>query len=201
LREQGYKAGLYSVDTGMGSMSEDGSESAKDRQMEGTGEGRRKQAYRYLRQAVMDGRIKSYRYPILFEELKRLEDGPVMIDHAENGSKDCADALAGCVWTLFRADYNLIPIAPMLGRSDVPISDDVDIGLTMNENFEPRKVHAGDAIEVPNPNKPLAPRDYQKRKGPKTLKPTYKKIGFDGTEEDLTMVPDEIDIENYLSRG
>jgi len=201
LREQGYRAGIYSVDTGIGSMSEDGSESSKDRQMEGTGEGRRKQSYRYLRQAIMDGRVKSYRYPILFEELKRLEDGPVMIDHAENGSKDTADALAGCVWTLFRADYNLKPIAPMLGRSDVPISDDVDIGLTMNENFENRTVRAGDVIEVPNPNKPLAPREYQKRKGPKTLKPTYKKISYDGTEQDLTMVPDEIDLDNYITRG
>ena len=199
LREQGYKAGIYSVDTGIGSMSEDGSESSKERQMEGAGEGRRKQAYRYLRQTIMDGRIKSYRYPVLFEELKRLEDGPVMIDHPENGSKDCADALAGCIWTLFRADYYVEPLSPVLGES-VVMSDNVDFGMMVNENFEPRKVH-GDAIEVKNPNRPLAPRDYEKRKGPKTLKPTYRKIGHDGSIEDLTMVPDEIDLDNYITRG
>lgn len=199
LREQGFRAGLYSVDTGIGVLPEDWSETMSERQMEGSGESKRKQAYRYLRRVIYEDRIRTYDYPILIREIKQLEDTPRMVDHpGENGSKDVADAVAGAVWTLFRADYNLEPIGMMLGISEPPLSANI-YGHDVDENFDQvRRVH-GDIQVSDNLNPPgPSPRVYQKKK-PKTLAPTYKKIAHDGTEEDLTW--QEPDIDNFIARG
>jgi len=58
--------------------------------------------YEKLKSAFYEGRINVYNYPVLFRELKQLEkdEKKRKIDHPPRGSKDVADALAGCVYTL-----------------------------------------------------------------------------------------------------
>jgi hypothetical protein len=61
--------------------------------------------YDNLKTALYEGRVFFYDYPPLIEELQRLEQKwdarkKRKIDHPPRGSKDVADALAGCLWTL-----------------------------------------------------------------------------------------------------
>jgi hypothetical protein len=59
-------------------------------------------AYDSLRGTIYDGRLKMYHYPIVLEELRRLEFNVQRkkVDHPSDGTKDVADALCGVVYTL-----------------------------------------------------------------------------------------------------
>jgi hypothetical protein len=52
--------------------------------------------------ALYEERLRFYHYSPVLEELQRLEWNPLKnkVDHPPHGSKDVADALAGCVFTL-----------------------------------------------------------------------------------------------------
>jgi hypothetical protein len=54
-------------------------------------------AYEQLREAIYDGRIEAYPHPILEMELATLimDYKHNKVDHVKNGSKDCADGVAG----------------------------------------------------------------------------------------------------------
>lgn len=58
--------------------------------------------YDYLKLAIYEGRLIMYEYPIVLKELENLQNDVKkgMVDHPPNGSKDCADALAGVVYSL-----------------------------------------------------------------------------------------------------
>lgn len=60
--------------------------------------------YLYLKQAIIDKRISFYNYPLLIQELSKLELDldTNRIDHPLGGSKDSADAVAGMVFTLMK---------------------------------------------------------------------------------------------------
>lgn len=93
LNAQGYKAALLSVD-----MKPD--------------------PYLTLKMALYEERVFFYEYPPLLEELRTLEwDGEKRkVDHPVNGSKDVADALAGCLYSLSQEQSHMpIPILPGIG--------------------------------------------------------------------------------------
>lgn len=77
LRQKGFMTGLLSVD--------------KDTT-----------AYDTLKTCIYDGRLETPMHDWCVRELLSLERVPLKdkIDHPEGGSKDCADALAGCVYGL-----------------------------------------------------------------------------------------------------
>lgn len=58
--------------------------------------------YQYLKSTIYEGRIEMFNHELLTEELIGLErnNSNGKIDHAPSGinSKDCADAVCGCVW-------------------------------------------------------------------------------------------------------
>lgn len=58
--------------------------------------------YDNLKLALYEGRVNYYHYQPLIDELQKLEKDPIRgkVDHPPGGSKDCSDALAGCLWTL-----------------------------------------------------------------------------------------------------
>ena len=80
--------------------------------------------YDNMKMALYEDRVRYYAYPILQKELRELElrfvGGQVRrrrkIDHPVNGSKDCADALAGVCFTLSNQQASL-PIPMMRGQS------------------------------------------------------------------------------------
>lgn len=80
LRSQGYNANNVSVDKKM-------------------------DAYDNLKMALYENRVVFYNYPILLQELLKLQVdwAKNKVDHPANGSKDVADALAGCLFTLSQA--------------------------------------------------------------------------------------------------
>lgn len=77
LQQKGYAADLVSVDTSM-------------------------EPYETLKTAIYENRLFVYDYPPLLKELQQLEKDAVRrkVDHPPKGSKDVADALAGCCYTL-----------------------------------------------------------------------------------------------------
>lgn len=60
--------------------------------------------YDNLKAALYEGRVQLYPYPPLTRELEHLQEerrgNRRRIDHPNGGSKDCADAVAGCFFTL-----------------------------------------------------------------------------------------------------
>ena len=75
-------------------------------------------AYEALRLAVVEGRVRFPRDPVVVEELLALEHDRRRnrIDHPPNGSKDLADALAGAVYQLSRVPaWQLIDRVPNAG--------------------------------------------------------------------------------------
>lgn len=77
LQSKGYQADVLSVD-------------------------KKPEPYLEVKLALYEGRLRFYHYTPLLDELKRLEWDPAKkkVDHPPKGSKDVADALAGCVATL-----------------------------------------------------------------------------------------------------
>jgi len=191
LEQQGYKAGIYSMDTGQTSRVTDGS--GHDHSGGTTSVAKAKQAYWNLRTAIYENRIRVYDYPILFRELKRLEDGPLKVDHPEGESKDLADALGGAVWTLFRSDHWGEPMAPLKGLSKTP-----EDGMVLDENFISVKTK-DDAVVEEN----ITQQDHgkYKKKKPKRVAPKYQKVSHDGNVEDLVSQNDTDDLGNFFVKG
>jgi intein/homing endonuclease len=103
LKEKGYATDLVSVDINM-------------------------DPYESLKLALYENRIKCYKYDPLFYELRYLEEDKTRrkIDHRPDMSKDAADALAGCIFTLTTRITNVQPIAPTMGVSDEIGNDDIE---------------------------------------------------------------------------
>ena len=95
LSTKGYKAELLSVD-------------------------RTTDPYDNLKTALYEGRVKYYEYPPLLKELRELElhfkNKRRKVDHPVNGSKDCADALAGVCYTL-SDQQETVPLPMMKGMA------------------------------------------------------------------------------------
>jgi hypothetical protein len=157
LQAQGYRAEILSVDES-------------------------KEPYWNLRRSIYDKRIKSYYYEFLWEELRKLEEGPQKIDHpaTPDASKDCADALCGCIYSLFEEATYSEPVLPMKG-----------------EFVEDEKEEPHDFPDIPDHEKrdevvvtPVvqtnAPGIVYRKKEKATLSPSYKKVSEDGKETDLT---------------
>ena len=75
--------------------------------------------YECLKNAIYEGRMDVYDYPILIKELRELEHDRVKrkIDHPVKGSKDCSDALAGVCFSLtensLKQPMPMLPSTPM----------------------------------------------------------------------------------------
>lgn len=185
LELQGYKAGVYSVDTGISSRGENVVSTAVGKVPKA------KQAYWYLRSAIYENRVKCYDYPRLLMELRKLEDSPEKVDHPEGESKDLADALCGCVWTLFRSKNMVDLPLPSKGITANPASD----AETLQDYAESLK---GDMALESGSSQVIEIRQtkvYEKKK-PQTVSPKYQKVSTNGTVKDLT-----INTDDYLVRG
>ena len=71
--------------------------------------------YDNLKLALYENRVFFYEYPPLVEELQKLEQRfdarkKRKIDHPPRGSKDVADAVAGCLWTLSQNAHTAQPL-------------------------------------------------------------------------------------------
>lgn len=64
---------------------------------------KKKNAYYYLRDVILDGCLSCVRHPLLTKELKELLDTRKKIDHpsTKDGSKDGSDSLAGSVYNAY----------------------------------------------------------------------------------------------------
>jgi len=78
--------------------------------------------YEVLKQAIYDNRVILYSCESLVSELKELVLIPTKrkVDHPEGGKKDVADALAGCVYSLFR-DFKDSGFIQSVEKSAVPL--------------------------------------------------------------------------------
>ena len=56
-----------------------------------------------LKNALNDQRIELIKHQLQEDELVKLQRINNRIDHPPNGSKDCSDALCGCIWTLTKS--------------------------------------------------------------------------------------------------
>jgi len=76
--------------------------------------------YDVLKTALYEGRVNYYDYSPLIEELRQLERDTRKrkIDHPPRGSKDVADALAGCIYTLSQTQVHQ-PLPILRGSSYV----------------------------------------------------------------------------------
>lgn len=84
--------------------------------------------YIYLRDTIMDGRLRMYFYDRLVIELGRLEKKADKIDHPASGSKDVSDALAGAVWTAMLTEATISPDMlagrmPIVQHKEKPMQD------------------------------------------------------------------------------
>lgn len=163
LTEKGYLAELLSVDES-------------------------KDPYRMLRTAIYERRIRSYNYPMLFRELKKLEDMPDKVDHPNDIGKDLADALCGVCWSLFQSQHYFEALGPVKGdmRMGASYNDRLFELKDVGEAPEDIAARADEARLKPEtvPMVDGAPKVYVK-KGPQNLKPAYRKIGADGSTTDL----------------
>jgi len=154
LREQGYKAELLSVDE-------------------------EKDPYFNLRRAIYDERIKCYPYEIMFEELRCLEETPTKIDHSNTGidSKDLADALCACIYSLTCDATYSEPILPQKGITVEEVKEEKQTNK-YDENFI--EVTKQEGVIVDNT------KVVYRKKEKQVLKPQYVKISLDGKVTDLT---------------
>jgi len=195
LEQNGYKAGIYSVDTGISSRGENVVNTAIGRIPKA------KQAYWYLRSAIYEGRVKCYDYPILYRELRRLEDGPEKVDHPDGEGKDLADALCGVVWTLFRSRYSGEFLAPSKGITLNPRAESESMA-DYQESITDRYSNTVDnlldqalAMKGKGVQELAGVKVYEKTK-PKSISPKYQKVNMDNTVDDLTYNP-----EDFVQRG
>ena len=103
-----------------------------------------KAPYYALRQGIEDHRTIFFRQDESYTEAEKLIDGPKMVDHPDEGSKDTMDGMAGCYWNcvsdLSALDY-VASANPALFPSDqAPIErpDGVEIQVTPTHRV-PRK--------------------------------------------------------------
>lgn len=95
LSQKGYTVGRVSVDTTL-------------------------DPYENVKTALYEDRINYYEYPKLQQELRQLEKDLVRmkVDHPQGGSKDLADAMCGCIYSLSQRITMSEPL-PMMG----PVTD------------------------------------------------------------------------------
>jgi len=56
-----------------------------------------------LRNVLNDQRIELVKHQLQEDEMVKLQRVNNRVDHPPNGSKDCSDALCGCIWTLIKS--------------------------------------------------------------------------------------------------
>ncbi len=121
-----------------------------------------RQMYQTLKVTIYEGRILCYLYPILVEELKRLEYDPVTgkVDHPKDGSKDVADALAGLVFHL-TTEESIAPIPPTMGKQSIPDEKD-DSWVT--EGWKPVKTeHSSSTVQIDGVDVQMPPMPFVKK--------------------------------------
>jgi len=74
--------------------------------------------YEKLKEAIYEKRIRCHKYPLLADELKRLElvNGE-KVDHPPDFSKDCADAVCGVFFTISKSNTSrILDFSPSFGE-------------------------------------------------------------------------------------
>jgi len=67
-----------------------------------------KPQYEFIKEKIYFNKLKCYKFAKVIEELKALELIGDKVDHPLNGSKDCADTLAGAVWDCMMNDSGVV---------------------------------------------------------------------------------------------
>jgi|GEM_PF-5415149 len=171
LEAQGYKAEIFSVDT-------------------------TKDPYRLFRALIYDGRFSCYDYPVLYHELKSLEEGPSKIDHRADSSKDCADAVCHVVYHVLEHALGRTPNLPERGISlPAPGSFIQSSDPVVSADLADRAIeHQGQASQSDAP-------PVEIRKIPRSVPPSYNRRRTDGRVEDMRQVTAVFDPEELLIRG
>lgn len=102
--------------------------------------------YTCLKTTIYEGRLSSYNYPILTEELEQLERDETRgkIDHPANGSKDCADSICGVVYTLTTKQSYNAPVLSGISEYEGPEKKDEWIRRSMQHSGEVAPVEVKD---------------------------------------------------------
>lgn len=163
-----------------------------------------KEPYRFLRSIIYDQRAKCYDYPVIFHELKNLEENSLKVDHKPGGSKDIADAFCGMIWRLHQLYKNRQPNLPEKGISIAQESarpryvTDPD-PFTTEERKEQQlavmKKEELDKIGI------AAQQIWPKKNQPQTVAPVYRKKNVDGTVQDLRNSSSVFDPDEFMMRG
>jgi intein/homing endonuclease len=92
--------------------------------------------YVCLKTAFYEGRIGMYKHTILLEELEQLQRDEVKgkVDHPSGGSKDVADSLCGCVYSLTTEHRFNAPIMSGISEFEGDGKDDAWIRKTMKRS-------------------------------------------------------------------
>jgi hypothetical protein len=125
---------------------------------------RSKDPYKYLRRVIYDGRLNTYKYNPLINELMRLEDSIDKVDHGVGGSKDVSDSVCGAIWSLFESGN--------YGAAIIQKSESI-------KPEAPHEINPAQEIQMSGQNQGMVKR-------PKTINPSYKKHNADGTVTDLS---------------
>jgi hypothetical protein len=109
--------------------------------------------YENLKSAFYEDRVRVYDYPQLFKELRQLEkdDKKKKIDHPVKGSKDVADALAGCLYSLTQRQGQQ-PLPVLRGVSyypDVWMEEHLQQAAARQNGSDPSRFYPTDLREIP----------------------------------------------------
>ena len=160
-----------------------------------------KEPYRFLRSVIYDERVKCYDYPVLFHELKNLEENPLKIDHRPMGSKDIADAVCGVITNLHRLYRNRQPNLPVKGISiaQTPERQKYVVSEELFAEQERKEAEvAAKTKEQLDKAQVVAKQVWPKK--PQSVPSTYRKKRLDGTVQDLK-TGEIIDPDDLLMRG
>lgn len=80
--------------------------------------------YLYLKQCIIEERIRAYRHPLFCEEMLSLEHDVDIerVDHPVNGSKDISDAVCGAVNNAFMSKFPQQDLATLLESKTISVA-------------------------------------------------------------------------------
>lgn len=121
--------------------------------------------YEYFKGAINNKRVSYYRHEHFLDEIVRLEDNGLKIDHLPGRSKDICDAIAGVVFTLGQTEYWNEPLI---------IERGIDVEKERKKTDPDIIASLGLSNLAPGEEAPKEMTKFYKKK-PKSLPPTYNK--------------------------
>jgi len=124
-----------------------------------------REPYEYFQSSINNKRVSYYRHEHFLDEIVRLEDNGLKIDHLPGRSKDICDAIAGVVFTLSQTEYWNEPLV---------IEKGIDVDKEKLKTDPDIISSLGVTNLAPGEDAPKEMIKFYKKK-PKSLPPTYNK--------------------------